>query len=437
MMKDVVKELQERDLLSFSDDDEFLKELSKRPVTLYIGFDPTGPSLHCGSLLPVMGLAHFQRCGHKPICLVGGGTGLIGDPSGKSEERVLLTVEKTQENAEKLKVQLSRFLDFDESKENCAVMANNFEWLGQLSLIDYLRDVGKFFRVNEMMHKESVKKRIDSEVGISLTEFCYQTLQAYDFYELNKRYGCELQAGGSDQWGNIAAGIDLIRRMYAVEGSESSESTYKPGHGVCFPLLLKADGTKFGKTESGAVWLDPEMTSPFEFYQFWVRSDDRDVIKYLKYFTFLELDEIAKLEESLESEPEKRMPHKRLAFEVTAIVHGEQEATNAKEASEKLYSGDLTGLSEKQLATIFPDVPSTPMPRTRLDEGVALVDVLAETNLCKSKGDARRQIKSGGVYLNDKRQTDTERILTAADLASEKTMILRRGKKSYHLVRFE
>lgn len=424
-MKDVTKILKERGFLGFVDDESYLKELAVTPVTVYVGFDPTSSSLHAGNLLTLMGLLHFQRAGHRPIALIGGGTGLIGDPSGKSEERVLLDADTIRENQKGIEKQVSRILDVSITRSNSAIFVNNLEWIEQLSFVDFLRDVGKRFRVNEMRNKESVKKRMESAEGISLTEFCYQTLQAYDFFQLNELYGCTLQAGGMDQWGNIAAGIDLVRRMAG-----------KRVHGLCFPLLTKADGSKFGKTEAGAVWLDPQKTSPFQFYQFWVRSTDNDVLKYLKLFTLLELEQILKLEKSLENAPEKRDAQKALAFEVTKLIHGNLEAQKAKEASEKLFSGSLKGATDEQIKTIFQDVPSTRLAKDRLTEGISLIDLLAETKLCKSKGEARRQIKGGGIYINDDRCDDPDKMLLGDDLASENFLILRRGKKNYHLVQF-
>ena len=424
-MHDVGSVLKERGLLGFSDDPDFLKEMATRPVTLYNGYDPSGPSLHVGHFITIMGLVHFQRAGHKPIALLGGGTGLIGDPSGKSEERTLLTLDLVGENKEKIKGQISRLLDFN-CGDNSAVFVDNLDWIGKLSFVDFLRDVGKHFRVNEMIHKESVKKRMESDEGISLTEFCYQTLQSYDFYQLYKQYGCELQTGGMDQWGNIAAGIDLVRRLAG-----------KRVHGVCFPLLTKADGTKFGKTESGGVWLNPDMTSPFDFYQFWVRADDADVVKFLRFFTLFDSSQIAQLESALAEAPEQREAQKALAHEVTRAVHGRTEADLAKAAAEKLFSGDLKGATDDQLKTIFPDVPSTKLPRARLTAGLSLIDLLAESGLCKSKGDARRQIQSGGIYINDERCNQVDKALSTDDLASEHYLILRRGKKTYHLIAFD
>jgi len=423
LMSDLLQILKERGFLGFVDDEDFFNAISKKAATFYIGYDPSGKSLHAGNLLTLMGLVHIQKAGHRPVALVGGGTGLIGDPSGKSEERALLDEDRIISNQEAITNQISSFLDKN-CGEGVAVIVNNIDWIGKLSFVDFLRGVGKNFRVNEMVQKESVKKRMESREGISLTEFCYQTLQAYDFVELNKRYDCSFQAGGMDQWGNIAAGIDLVRRLRG-----------KKVHGLCFPLMTKADGSKFGKTESGAIWLDPELTSPFNFYQFWVRTDDRDVVKYLKLFTFLPLEKIENLEDVLEESPEKREPHKVLAFEVTSIVHGQEEAEKAKAASELIYSDSLKGATDQQITTIFSDVPSTSISKERLGNGITLVDVLSECGLCKSKGDARRQIKGGGIYLNDRRCQEIEKVLFLDDLASENFMVIRRGKKNHHLIR--
>ena len=423
-MDDITKTLEERGFLGFVDDMEYFKNL-KKPVTFYIGYDPSGSSLHAGNLLTLMGMVQIQRAGHRPIALVGGGTGLIGDPSGKSEERSLLDPEQVQANQAKIANQIKGFLD-GVCGEGVAVIVNNIDWISKLSFVDFLRGVGKNFRVNEMIQKESVKRRLESEEGISLTEFCYQTLQAYDFVELNRKHDCEFQAGGMDQWGNIAAGIDLVRRLQG-----------KRVHGLCFPLMTKADGSKFGKTESGAIWLDPEMTSPYNFYQFWVRSNDNDVIKYLKFFTLVEMQKIKELEIALETEPQARVPHKILAYEVTKLVHGKEEAKKAKAASEMIYSENLKGASDEQIKTVFADVDSTTVARNRLDHGLLLADILAETGLCKSKGDAKRQIKAGGIYLNDQRCKEVEKELGSQDLASENFIVLRKGKKNYHLLQFD
>src|SRR6187200_1341332 len=315
--------------------------LSREAITGYIGFDPTAPSLHVGSLLVVMVLAHLQRAGHSPIGLVGGGTGLIGDPSGKSTERQLLTPERVEENVEGIRKQVARFLDFD-SPQNPAKLVNNADWLTKLGAIEFMRDVGKHFTVNAMLAKESVKRRTESEDGISYTEFSYSLLQAYDYLVLHDRFGCTLQMGGSDQWGNITAGMDLIRR---VRGGKA--------HGLVMPLVTTASGTKFGKTEAGTIWLDPALTTPYEFHQFWLNVDDRDAVKYLKFFTFLDEPRIGDLEVATAREPERRHAQRRLAQEVTLLVHGTAAVHEAEGAAEKLFRGDLRAMSEGELLQVF------------------------------------------------------------------------------------
>ncbi len=401
-----------------------LKEiLAKESVNAYIGFDPTASSLHVGSLLPIMGLARLQRFGHTPIALVGGGTGLIGDPSGKTAERQLLTPEKVQENLEGIKSQLSHFLDF-ESSENPAKMVNNLDWLGQLQLIDFLRDVGKHFTVNYMLSKESVKRRIESEDGISYTEFTYMMLQAYDFLELNQRQNCILQLGGSDQWGNILAGADLIRR---VNG--------KKAHGLVFPLVTNSSGTKFGKTESGTVWLDPERTSPYKFYQFWLNTDDRDVIHYLKAFTWLNRDEIEGLGKEVAERPGARSAQKTLARLVTSMLHGESELEKAEAASKVLFGGALEDLGVGDLKDIFEDVPSTVISGSEFEgEGIGVLDLCSRTGITASNGEARRLIRQGGLFVNNTRSEDENRRLTIGDSIENELIVLRKGKKTFHLV---
>lgn len=396
------------------------------PVTGYIGFDPTARSLHVGTLLPIMGLVHLQRHGHHPIAVVGGGTGLIGDPSGKSEERVLLTRDEVAHNLEGIRSQLEQFLDFD-TEDNPARVLNNLEWLGDLSFVDFLRDVGKHFSVNVLLRKESVRRRLeDEETGISYTEFSYVLLQAYDFYELHRRHGCTLQLGGSDQWGNIVAGADLIRR---VDGGKA--------HGMVFPLLTTRGGTKFGKTEEGTIWLDPDRTSPFRFYQFWINADDADVIQYLKFFTLLDREEIDELEEAVEEEPWKRAAQRRLAEDVTRRVHGTEGLERAQKATDVLFGGEeLEGFSADEIADIFSDVPSTEVPAEVLSgEGKGLLDLLAESGVTGSKGEARRSIDQGGIYLNNRRVEDQARTVTLEDAVDGRFLVLRKGKKRYHLVK--
>lgn len=389
----------------------------------YIGFDPTARSLHVGSLLVIMGLVHLQRAGHTPIALVGGGTGLIGDPSGKTRERQLLTADVVAENAEGIRAQLEHFLDFG-AVSNAARMRNNLDWLGKLRLIDFLRDVGKHFSVNQLMAKESVRRRLESEeTGLSFTEFSYALLQSYDFLELHRREGCTLQMGGSDQWGNITAGIDLVRRM---DGARA--------YGVVMPLVTNASGAKFGKSEAGNVWLDPALTSPYQFYQFWINTDDADVVRYLRYFTLLERERVDELADAVEREPHRRAAQAALAEDVTRRVHGESGLAEARRATEALFGGALDGISAAEIAEVFADVPSTELPRARLDGGLPLVDLLVETGVASSKGDARRAIEGGGVYVNNRRVEGVDASVSASDAIGGRYLVLRKGKRSYHLV---
>jgi tyrosyl-tRNA synthetase len=399
--------------------------LAAEPRTCYIGFDPTAPSLHVGSLATIMGLVHLQRAGHTPIALVGGGTGLIGDPSGKTAERQLLTKELAAANADAIREQLAHFLDFD-GVPNPARMANNIDWLGELKLVDFLRDVGKHFSVNAMLGKESVRRRLeDPDGGISFTEFSYMLLQAYDFVELYRREGCTFQFGGSDQWGNITAGTDLIRRM---EGGKA--------WGGVFPLLTTTSGVKFGKTEAGTIWLDPEMTSPFRFYQFWLNSEDQDVVRFLKLFTLMDREEVEDYAEAVENEPHRRAAQRALAEDVTRRVHGETGLSRAVRATDALFGGSLEGLGADDIADIFADVPSSEVPRSSLEgEGVGLVELLADTGVASSRGDARRSVEGGGIYLNGVRAGDSQSRLKLEDAVEGRFLVLRKGKKSYHLVK--
>jgi tyrosyl-tRNA synthetase len=392
--------------------------------TVYAGFDPSGASLHVGSLVPIMGLVHAQRAGHTPIALVGGGTGLIGDPSGKTVERKLLTKEQVAWNAESIRAQLEHFLDFD-SKSNAARLRNNLDWLGTIPLVDFLRDIGKHFSLNQMLAKETVRRRLASEdSGMSFTEFSYALLQSFDFLELYRTEGCTAQMGGSDQWGNITAGIDLVRRV------ESARA-----FGVVFPLITQASGVKFGKTEEGAVWLDATMTSPFRFYQFWINVDDADVVRYLRYFTLLEVDRIVELEHAVASAPADRTAQKALAEDVTRRLHGESGLARAKQATEALFGGGVTGLGPDEIAEIFADVPSHEIARDELaGEGKLLVELLGDTGISSSRGDARRSIEGGGVYVNNVRVDDSTRRVTMADTIEGRFMLVRMGKKRYHLV---
>ncbi|HDN81025.1 MAG TPA: tyrosine--tRNA ligase [Chloroflexi bacterium] len=419
----VFEELQWRGMIY--DATEGLKEvLATQKVTAYIGFDPTAPSLQVGNLFAIMALVHLQRYGHTPIAVVGGGTALIGDPSGKDKERPLLSKEQIERNVEGMREQLSRLLDF-EAKSNPALLVNNADWLTPLNLIDFLRDVGKFFTVNYMLAKESVRRRIEQEEGISFTEFSYMLLQAYDFLVLYDRYNCTLQMGGSDQWGNITAGIDLIRRLRGARV-----------HGLVLPLITSASGVKFGKTEAGTVWLDPELTSPYKFYQFWLNTDDRDVVQYLKYFTLLPKERIEELEQAVATAPEKREAQRTLAREVTRMVHGEDALVRAERASMVLFGGEITDVSAREIAEIFEDVPSTEVAKAELEgEGISLIELLVKCGVATSRSDARRLIQGGGIYLNNRRVTDIERNVTLADSIEGQFIVLRKGRKNYHLVR--
>jgi tyrosyl-tRNA synthetase len=402
------------------------KALDGAPLTGYIGFDPTASSLHVGSLLQIMNLARLQRFGHHALALVGGGTGMIGDPSGKTQERQLLSVDQIEENLLGIRGQLERFLDFSTAIGNPARIVNNGDWLLQVGLIEFLRDIGKHFRVNVMMTKDSVRERFKQEQGISFTEFSYQLLQGYDFLVLHDRYGCTLQMGGSDQYGNIIEGIDLIRVKRAATA-----------YGVVSPLVTKADGTKFGKSEGGQnIWLDPQRTSPFRFYQFWVNALDADVLNYLRYFTFLTQAEVEELAHANQAAPEQKAAQKRLAAEVTRLVHGETALERAMRASQVLFGGSLSDVPLEDLLDIFGDAPSSQFDKARFDgEGVALADVLVESGLLKSKREARDLMTSGGVYVNNARISDANRRLTHADSFAGQVIVLRKGAKAYHLVK--
>ncbi len=394
------------------------------PITGYIGFDPTASSLHVGSLLPILALARLQRAGHRPLALVGGGTGMIGDPSGKSKERQLLTRAQVEENVDGIRAQLARFLDFE--GEYAARLVDNHDWLGSLGLIEFLRDAGKHFTVNYMLAKDSVSRRLGQEEGLSFTEFSYMLLQAYDFLLLSDRYGCEFQLGGSDQWGNITAGIELIRR-----------SRGRAAHGIVLPLVTTTSGVKFGKTEAGTVWLDSERTSPFRFYQFWLNADDRDMERYLKSFTFLPLTEIAEILAEQESDPAARTGQRRLAVEVTRMVHGDDGLERAERATGVLFGSRATrDLGAAELLDVFADVPSTELARLRLDgDGLGVIDLLAEAGVASSKGEARRLITGGGVYLNGERLEGPDQRVRAEDAIEGQILLLRKGKKGHHVVR--
>ncbi len=393
--------------------------------SVYIGFDPTASSLHVGNLLTIMGLVHAQRAGHTPIALVGGGTGMIGDPSGKSQERQLLSVEQIAENRAGIHGQLEHFLDF-EVQPNPARMVDNLDWLGPLSLIDFLRDTGKHFSVNALLKKESIRRRVESDdSGLSFTEFAYVLLQAYDFLSLHQQTGCTVQMGGSDQWGNITAGTELIRRV-----------TGNRAYGVVFPLVTTSAGVKFGKSEAGAVWLDPGRTSPYRFYQFWLNTDDADVISYLKFFTLLERAEVEELAEAVARDPSGRAAQKALAEDVTRRVHGETELAKALRATGVLFGGSMDGLGADDVADVFADVPSSDVKHSELEgEGIGILDLLCNVGVTKSKGEARRTIQGGGLYLNGERVESPDRRLRVEDTIEGRFAVVRKGKKSYHLLR--
>lgn len=424
-------DLQWRGLIHQATDPALEAWLNEKPRTLYAGFDPTADSLHVGHLMGVMMLRRFQRAGHRPIAVVGGATGMIGDPSGKSTERNLLSKEQLQLNVDGMKRQMEQFIDFEESRPR-ALLANNFDWTGPWTYLEFLRDIGKNFPVNVMLAKDSVKSRLgrgdegDAQAGMSYTEFSYMLLQAYDFVHLFDRHGCELQAGGSDQWGNITAGIDLARRMRGAHL-----------HGFTWPLLTKSDGAKMGKTESGAIWLDPARTSPYQFYQYWFNVDDVDAAKCLRLLTELSQEEILALDASRESDAAKRESQRRLAEELTQLVHGEAGLKAAKQATDIFFGAEISDLSDRELVQIFADVPSKELPAATLQgAGLPIIDALVEAGLAASKGEARRTITQGGAYVNNRRVDGVEAALTPASLASETVVVLRSGKKKYALLRF-
>ena len=426
-MSDIFAELTWRGLVHQTTDDENLPAwLAGENRTLYAGFDPTADSLHVGHLVALLVLRRFQRAGHRPIALVGGATGMIGDPTGKSEERNLLSVEALQANITGMQEQMQAFLDFD-CGANSAILLNNFDWISEFSYIDFLRDVGKNFPVGTMLAKDSVKSRLGrDDVGLSYTEFSYMLLQAYDFVHLNEHYGCQLQVGGSDQWGNITAGIDLARRMRSV-------SLY----GMTCPLLLTSDGTKMGKTESGAVWLSAERTSPYQFYQYWINVEDLDAGRCLRMLTELPEEEVNALDTARKTEPEKRESQRRLAEDLTSLVHGESGLAAAQRATEIFFGAEISDLDDAQLGQIFADVPSKELSRERLSgEGLNITDALCESGLAKSKSDARRTVEQGGAYVNNRRIESIKVQLGTGDLASRSIMVLRSGKKRYALLRY-
>ncbi|MEZ5403930.1 MAG: tyrosine--tRNA ligase [Bryobacteraceae bacterium] len=421
-MTDLIAELRWRGFLAQTTCEDIAAFLAERR-TIYVGFDPTAASLHLGSLIPVMGLAHAQRHGHRPIALVGGGTGLIGDPSGKSTERVLLTAEKVDENCAGVRRQLSRFIDLSTPEQG--LLINNAEWLAPLKLVEFLRDIGKHFSVNEMIKRDSVRMRLEErDHGISYTEFSYMLLQAYDFLHLHRVQGCTVQMGGSDQWGNILSGADLIRR---IEGGRAE--------GVTFPLLTTSTGKKFGKTEEGAVWLDADLTSPYQMYQYWIQTADADAIAYLKLFTFLDQAAVEELANELRAHPESRAAQKALAAECTGIVHGRESVGAVEGATRILFGAADVAPDAATIDLLAREVPSSGVTAVELETGIPMADLLVRAKLAESKGAARKLIDQGGVYVNNQRCDPGRKAVTTADIAWPEAILLRAGKKSYHLLR--
>jgi tyrosyl-tRNA synthetase len=416
----ILEDLQWRGLVADCTDLPALSQrLNEGPITLYCGFDPTGDSLHVGHLVPQLLLRRFQMAGHHPVSLAGGATGMIGDPGGKSAERNLLTREQLNYNVGRIKLQLERLLDFH-APGNPARLVDNAAWTAPVSFLDFLRDVGKYFSLSSMLAKDSVRSRLESESGISYTEFSYQLLQANDFYHLRSTLNCELQIGGTEQWGNITAGTDLIRKKLGASA-----------WGLTFPLITKSDGTKFGKTESGAVWLDPKKTSPYRFYQFFVNTEDSMVVGYLKKFTLLSRAAIEELEARHLANPGAREAHKALAREVTTLVHGDAACQDAIRASELMFGGGLEGISEELFRDVVGEVPTKPLARGLLESGVALADALVLAGLAPSKGQARKDIEGGGIYVNNKRVAEATRLLGVGDLLFGAYILLRKGKRTY------
>ena len=426
-MKNLIEELTWRgmiqDIMPGTDE-----QLNKEMTTGYIGFDPTADSLHIGNLVPIILLIHLQKCGHKPIALVGGATGMVGDPSGKSEERNLLSEDILNHNVAKVKLQLEKYLNFDPSLPNAAEMVNNYDWFRQISFLDFIRDTGKYITVNYMMSKDSVRKRLDSDNGMSFTEFTYQLVQGYDYYWLHKNKGCKLQMGGSDQWGNIVTGTELIRKKSSGEA-----------FAFTCPLITKADGGKFGKSEKGNVWLDTAKTSPYQFYQFWLNAADADAIKYIKIFTFLSKEEIDSLIAQHTGNEHQRILQKRLAEEVTCFVHSRLDYEFAVKSSEILFNNDtaeiLQQLNEEQLLQVMEGIPTADYSLANLHSGVDIVSFLADTNIFPSKGEARKMVQGGGISINKIKVDSIELALSEALLLNDKYLLVQKGKKNYTLVR--
>ncbi len=424
----VLADLEWRGLVAdCTDKVEVARLLDAGPVTLYCGFDPTADSLHVGSLVPLLALRRFQLAGHVPIAVAGGATGSIGDPSGKTQERQLLTPDVIAANVAAVRQQMARMLDFT-TPQNLAILVDNAEWTAGVTFLQFLRDIGKHFTVNQMVAKESVRARMeDREVGISYTEFSYMLLQAFDFYELARQRNCLLQIGGSDQWGNITAGIELIRKKLG-----------QSAFGLTLPLITKADGTKFGKTESGTIWLDPKRTSVYRFYQFWIQTDDRDVVRYLKYFTFLSRPEIERLEAEHLANPGARTAHQALAREVTEGLHGLEATADAVRASEILFGGGLEGVTEGTFRELIGEVPTRSVPSAQFaDAGVPVIELFVHAGLSPSKGQGRKDLEGGGLYLNNVKLTDIAQRVTARDALFGRHLLLRKGKRNYTVVNLE
>ena len=424
--KNPVDVLQARGFVQDVTDEAGLRELfDTERVSMYVGFDPTAPSLHVGNLVGMMALAWIQRLGHRPIALAGGATGRVGDPSGRDAERELLDEDALAANLAAIRHQLGLLMELDGGEKG--MLVDNYDWTVGVGFLEFLRDVGKHFSVNQMIARESVKRRLESrEQGISYTEFSYQLLQAYDFAHLYAAEGCKVQGGGSDQWGNITAGTDLIRRMHGGEA-----------FGLVWPLVEGTDGKKFSKSAGNAPWLDPEMESPYSYYQWWFNTDDRDVGRFLRLFTFLDLDEIAEIEQRHAEDPSRRLGQQRLAEEATRVLHGDDGVASARGASEVLFGDDpFTGLDDRVLSDAFASAPSVELPRARLEDGIGLLELMTEAGAAKSNGEARRLVQQGGVSLNNARVDDPARIIGPGDLASDTILVLRVGKKRYHLARF-
>lgn len=426
MKADICEELEWRGLLSQMSDPDLPKLLANEQFILYAGFDPTGPSLHTGHLLQMLTLRRFQLAGHRPIAVAGGGTGMIGDPSGRETERMLLSPDEIGAHTEKIKKQLEPFIDFSPGEAQ-ATLVNNADWLSDLNLIEFLRDIGKHFSLNMMIGKESVKARLEErEQGISYTEFSYMLLQSYDFLHLFDDYGCRLQTGGSDQWGNITAGIELIRR-------KRSETAY----GLTTTLIVLPSGKKMSKSEGTAEWISAELTTPYRFFQYWINTEDREVGTFLRYYTFLSKDEIEDLEASAREHPERREAQRRLAREVTTLVHGAEEASRAEQAASALFGKEIRELDEKNLLEVFSEAPSFKVPRTNLGKASLIELVVELAPIFPSRGAARTDITAGGLYLNNERETDEQRRIDVGDLLHDRYLLIRRGKRSHYLISFD